>query len=385
MARLVERSLRHNLPLNVHFDLTYRCNERCVHCYLEHDDHGELSTGEVLRILAELADAGTLFLTFSGGEIFLRRDLFDLLARARELRFDLALKTNALLVNAERAVRLKALGVRKVQVSLYSADPAVHDAITRVPGSFARTLDAIRMLKARGILVKLSCPLMKQNLAAFRGVERLAAELDVPYILDHTITPMINGARSVTAFRVAAGDLLPVLSDPVLNPRARSAQEPEENERRGGGEPASETARAYDSLPCSAGHNSCYISPYGEVFPCVQMPVAAGSLRRESFRSVWFGSRELGRVRAVRESMLPVCSACSIRRFCQRCPGLAQMEDGDPLGPSERACQLAEMNARVAGIAAPLSEMHRLQMEGKFPLRGQPPSGSLVAIAQAVS
>ena len=66
------------------FDLTYRCNERCIHCYLDHDDHGELTTAEVKDILDQLAAAGTLFLIFSGGELLLRKDLFELLAlRAR--------------------------------------------------------------------------------------------------------------------------------------------------------------------------------------------------------------------------------------------------------------------------------------------------------------
>src|SRR2546430_13382036 len=103
MDRLIARTVRKRLPLSVHFDLTYRCNERCVHCYLDHEDHGELSTAECIDALEQLAKAGTLFLTFSGGEIFLRRDLEELLATARRLHFDVSLKTNALLVTPERA------------------------------------------------------------------------------------------------------------------------------------------------------------------------------------------------------------------------------------------------------------------------------------------
>src|SRR2546423_14621390 len=85
MDRLIARTVRKRLPLSVHFDLTYRCNERCVHCYLDHEDHGELSTAECIDALEQLAKAGTLFLTFSGGEIFLRRDLEELLATARRV------------------------------------------------------------------------------------------------------------------------------------------------------------------------------------------------------------------------------------------------------------------------------------------------------------
>ena len=116
LSRLIQKSLARNLPLNVHFDLTYRCNERCVHCYLDHEDYGEMDTSEVLRVLEELAAAGTLFLTFSGGEIFLRQDFFELLEAARRLHFDLNLKTNGLLVTDERAARLKQLGVAKMQI-----------------------------------------------------------------------------------------------------------------------------------------------------------------------------------------------------------------------------------------------------------------------------
>ena len=67
------------VPISVHLDVTYRCNERCVHCYLDHNDHGEMTTAEIKSVLDQLAEAGVFFLTFSGGEVFLRRDFFELL------------------------------------------------------------------------------------------------------------------------------------------------------------------------------------------------------------------------------------------------------------------------------------------------------------------
>jgi radical SAM protein with 4Fe4S-binding SPASM domain len=179
-------------------------------------------------------------------------------------------------------------------------------------------------------------------------------------MLDLTITPMMDGNDSVLALRNSATELLQVLQDRSLNSRACT---PTETER----EPASHTgsatssgieSSAYDDIPCSAGHNSCYISPYGDVSPCVQMPRPAGNLRKQSFDEIWYGSREMNRVREVRESQLPLCSSCSIRNYCERCPGLAQMEGGDLLGAYERACELAEMNARLAGIENPISALH---------------------------
>src|SRR6202045_817727 len=216
MDRLISRTVRKHRPLSVHFDLTYRCNERCVHCYLDHDDHGELTTAECLEVLDDLARSGALFLTFSGGEIFLRPDLYEILAAARRLHFDLSLKTNALLVTPERAARLREFGVRRVQISVYSDIPAVHDAITKVPGSLQRTLAAIPVLLEHGLQVKLACPLMQENLMAYRGVMPLAEKLGIPYLLDLTITPMMDGTEGPLAHRVSAAELLPDFQDSAL-------------------------------------------------------------------------------------------------------------------------------------------------------------------------
>ena len=120
MHRMGTRALELGIPLSVQLDLTYRCNEACVHCYLDHEDHGEMTTAEVLDLLDQLAAAGVFFLTLSGGEIFMRKDLFTLLERARKLQFSVKLKTNAVMVRAEKAKRIASLNVEAVQISLYS-------------------------------------------------------------------------------------------------------------------------------------------------------------------------------------------------------------------------------------------------------------------------
>jgi radical SAM protein with 4Fe4S-binding SPASM domain len=367
MDRLISRTVRKHQPLSVHFDLTYRCNERCVHCYLDHDDHGELSTAECLAVINELAQAGTLFLTFSGGEIFLRPDLYEILAEARRLHFDISLKTNALLVTPERAERLREFGVRRVQISVYSDIPEVHDAITKVPGSLQRTLAAIPLLLEQGLQVKLACPLMRENLLAYRGVMDLAEKIGVPYVLDLTITPMMDGNEGPLAHRIPVSSLLPVMQDPKLHactpqPTAEAALAMQEYPAAIGSAVSSGIdSEAYEDLPCSAGHNSCYISPYGDVYPCVQLPQAAGNLRRKRFHDIWYHAPQLERLRGVRESQLPVCSRCEIRTYCERCPGLALMEGGDLLGAYERACELAEQKARLAGVSEPISALHKEQ------------------------
>jgi len=382
MDDLILRTVERHLPFSVHLDLTYRCNERCVHCYLDHEDYGEMTTEEVKRVLDELAEAGTLFLTLSGGEIFLRQDFFELLEYARALHFDVSLKTNALLITPERARRLKELGVRKIQVSIYSADPEIHDGITMVPGSLRRSIEAMRLVKSLGLVATIACPLMKQNLTAYRSVLLLAEELDVPYVLDLTITPMMDGNHSTVNHRVKAQDLLPVLQDSKLNPKLRISPvaSASSDSAVSSGMPLPAES---DDLPCSAGHNTCYISPYGEVFPCVQLPVAAGNVRQKKFEDIWYRSPEMRRVEAIRESQLTHCGNCSIRVYCERCPGLALMEGGDLMGAYERACEMAEMNARLAGVESPVSAFHAFQAAaGSLSSKGlRPIATGLISIA----
>src|SRR5258705_13722617 len=101
MSLLVEmndKAMKLGIPLSVHMDVTYRCNERCVHCYLDHDDRGEMLTSEIKDILDQLAEAGVFFLTLSGGEPLVRKDLFEIIAHARSLLFNVKLKTNRLLI-----------------------------------------------------------------------------------------------------------------------------------------------------------------------------------------------------------------------------------------------------------------------------------------------
>ena len=81
---MAAKALKLNIPLSVQLDLTYRCNERCIHCYLDHDDHGEMTTAEIKDLLDQMADAGVFYLTISGGEIMMRTRFFrDSGARAR--------------------------------------------------------------------------------------------------------------------------------------------------------------------------------------------------------------------------------------------------------------------------------------------------------------
>jgi AdoMet-dependent heme synthase len=347
MQQLNQRALAHGVSISVHLDVTYRCNERCEHCYLEHDDRGEMTTAEIRDLLEQLAEAGVFFLTLSGGEPLVRDDCFEIIEYARALQFNVKLKTNAILITEKEAQRIKALGVEQVQISLYSHRAEVHDAITKVKGSLQRTLEGIRVLRAEGLKVSVANVLMKSNSSDSEAVRALASEFGAHYTLDPTITPMIDGDMEVLRYRASAAEVAGVFHNSALVGNVEEFCAPPQ--------PVDDDVR--EGLPCSAGHTACYISPYGDLYPCVQFPLACGNVRRENFSEIWRESPQLLEVRSIRGKDLGTCSACSHLGTCSRCPGLAYME-GNMRGPSSVDCEKsflrtgipsAGMMARAAG------------------------------------
>jgi len=329
MQEMGEKALAMGIPLTVQLDLTYRCNERCVHCYLDHDDHGEMTTAEYKKLLDELAEAGVFFITMSGGEILLRKDFFEILEYARlKHMFSVKLKTNGVLIREREAARLRELAVESVQISVYSHRPEVHDAITLLPGSLARSIEAAKFLKSQGLQVILADVLMRQNHLDYSGVKALAADIGVRFILDPTITPMMDGDRGVLSLNVNQDVLQKTFRDEGLVGNVEEFCSI----------PKGASADEMESYPCSAGHTFCYVSPYGDVYPCVQFPLPSGNVRRMRFLDIWNHSPQLNEVRDIQLRDLPSCSQCVHGSTCTRCPGLAFLE-GNMRGPSLQDCE----------------------------------------------
>jgi radical SAM protein with 4Fe4S-binding SPASM domain len=170
--------------------------------------------------------------------------------------------------------------------------------------------------------------LMKQNISDYASVQALARELGAEFTMDPTVTPMMDGDRSILSLGVDQAALRQVYRDSSLVGNAEEYC----------AIPADGEQMDLEARPCSAGHTSCYVSPYGDVFPCVQFPLPTGNVRRERFVDIWRHSRQMNEVRAIRLKDLPTCSSCTHVSNCSRCPGLAYME-GNMRGPSTQDCE----------------------------------------------
>jgi len=349
-GRFVERAARTHVPLNVLVELTHRCHLDCVHCYLE-DNHAhdakplELTAEELRCLIDQLIDAGCLFLTLSGGEIFLRRDTLEVARYARSRGLAIRLFTAGLLLTPELIDAIESLYPLSVEFSLYSADNAgLHDAITRAPGSHGKTLWALRELTKRRVPVVIKTPLMREVFSEYPGIVSLARQLGAAYLLDPTVTPRNDGDLSTCALRVTPDQLVALYADPTLPVAAEIKSLASRQQLR---QPEDEV--------CNLGKTGCAISPFGDVYPTLGFPWSAGNVREQPFQTIWKESPLFAKLRDLRVKDLGVCSGCNKASYCNRCCMWALMDDGDFFGGSSWACDIAAAKERAAGMPSRLS------------------------------
>lgn len=335
MDRLTVRDLEKityskKIPFDALIELTHACNLKCIHCYCVAENRPLMSLLEIENLLQQLADLGCLSLTFSGGEILLRNDIFEILEAARKKHFIIRIFTNGTLITEKLAAKLADFTPVETELSLYAADAKIHDYITGVPGSFEKTCRAIKFLKEKGLDVSIKWILMKDNLSEHLRLTQLAKAQGISYRADTLIFPRSNGDKNPLKQRLTDEEL--VLAYKMLG-NAAFHQKPLE-------------IKPQDRLVCGAGHVTCSISPYGDVYPCVQFFLEFGNIREKSFSEIWFDSETARKWRSLNTfSDLPVCRSCSVIGDCMRCPALIALEEGSYLDAGRENCRCT--NAKI--------------------------------------
>jgi len=330
------------IPFAVTFETTYACNERCIHCYMDRN-RKSLSLDEIKRILEEIAAAGCLFVSFTGGEFFTRSDALKIVEYASKLHFVIDILSNGTLITENIADVLAQYPVRRVQVSLYGATSRTHDLITCSSGSFRKTLTGIDFLIRAGIKVEIAFPLMKMNFHERHLVKDLAKSLGCLMSPSHIITARNNGRQDTFRFRLNDEQLRLFLEDGELSSLYAGRKPFQDHQFYFGFSDLTKAA------PCYSGFNSCAITPSGKVLPCNQLLYEVGDLKKNSFSEIWHNSPQLQYLRSLTIGKLVRCSKCHLFDFCARCPGLAFLEGGNILGPSPENCRIATINYLVKG------------------------------------
>ena len=181
------------------WNMTRRCNLKCVHCYaqaVDPDGKDEISTEQGKAIISDLAAYGAPVMLFSGGEPLVRQDLPELASYATEKGMRAVISTNGTLITKEKARELKAINLSYVGISLDGAEE-IHDKFRGVPNSFKKALEGLENCKAEGLKVGLRFTINKRNVVEIPKVFKLLRELEVPRICFYHLVYSGRGSEMI--------------------------------------------------------------------------------------------------------------------------------------------------------------------------------------------
>lgn len=323
-------SISNSQDFFIQWHLTERCNLMCKHCYQEGKKVDELSFDEIKEVINEVSSligewSEAYDIDFSrsfnvtGGEPFLREDLFDIIFEMRRKGFDVYLLSNGTFITEEKAKRLSDLGVKGVQVSIEGPEE-VHEMI-RGSGSFALSKKGIRHLLDSNLRVTLNVTLSKLNAGYMENIVALAADL---------------GAQRVGFSRlVPSGSGMGMLHEMLNSREVRELYESIPAIKGNGveivtGDPVASQMQLTDHrdmgyIPCggcSAGVSGLTFLSDGTITPCRRLNVPIGNLRRDSLREIWATSEVLNLLRDKRKYK-GKCGSCDKWATCRGCRAIA--------------------------------------------------------------
>ncbi len=325
------------IPLNGSFEITFRCNLRCVHCYIDDfSGRGELSTADVKRILSETADEGCLWMLLTGGEVLTRRDFPEIYLHAKRLGFLLTVFSNGTLWDERIADLMAEYPPFGIEFTLYGLSDETYLKTTGFPGRFTRVRRAIDLVLERRLPLSLKAVAMEPLAAEIAPMQALAASLGVRFRYDAMIQARLDGSMIPTAVR----------------------NDPERAVGYDAGDPArfADWAQFYRTygrtarpspfvMSCGAGINTFHVDPKGTLLACQSLPLNGYDLRRGSFRDGWYGI--VGDLLRREASPANVCTGCELKGMCDRCPATATLETGSPDGWIPYYCEVTHRRAAL--------------------------------------
>lgn len=335
---LREKARKTNTLLSLHIDITYRCPLKCIHCYIDHRNKQELKLSEIKKILEDARKLNALFITYSGGEVFLRKDFDEILSLTKRLGFSIKIITSGYLIGEKEVEMLKKNNVLNVGVSLYSLNPEIHEKITQVKGSFERTMKAIELLHKNNINIIIKTSVMRDNYKSYLNILKWTKKFNDRIIAqyDMVITPTISNRNGVRELNIPLEEKKRLYKEIKKIEKKREIKvEDMETEKRLSINP--------DAVTCYAGITGLYIAPDGKLYPCVEWNELLGDLRKESLLEIWRDSDKLKWIKSLRITDYKKCYSCKYLGVCSICPGLNKRDTKDIFTPSELACQRARM------------------------------------------
>jgi radical SAM protein with 4Fe4S-binding SPASM domain len=334
--------------VNAQVEVTYGCNLHCVHCYTDCYNRPdllkrEMRFEEVTRILDELQAQGCLWVCFTGGEIFARKDFLDIYAHAKRHGFLITLFTNATLITERIADFLKDEPPFSIDISCHGATEETFDAVTQVKGSFQRFLQGVRLLVKRGLPVRFKTKAMTLNHHELGQIQSLVESFGAEFRLTSAIYPRLDGDLAPAHYRLRPVEIVAI---------ERVMEDAQEEDRcRAGGDTGFNPPPDERLFRCGCGTTGVHIGAWGTLGTCTWVNEPRADLRR---MSVTEGiARVFPQVRGARYETETPCRTCEVFTLCEKMPANAGAETGDPEQPVEHFCRVAYQRAEALGHEGP--------------------------------
>ena len=318
-------------------EITKRCNERCLHCYIPHSEKNSfIQYSDIDDIIQQCKKIGTVIdFKISGGECMTHPDFKKIISRVKDNGFALSLLTNLTLLDDEVIDILKSGTLSSVQVSLFSTDSSVHDSITTKQGSLETTLFNLRKLKEEGIPVSIATQVMELNKDSIEGLYEYCEKNGFRFLCDWTIVAREDRTIDNLDYRVKN------VSDYKKVCRVRLKHDPLylKDMRNLINLPA----KAPNTHLCNAGMNTLQIDTDLNIHPCPGWNINIGNLREVSILKAWEESPILDRIRKTVLGDFPKCSICEKRNICHICLAEAYNECNGRFEMPEYECRITEI------------------------------------------
>jgi radical SAM protein with 4Fe4S-binding SPASM domain len=305
----------------------------------------ELATHEHVRLLDEIADLGVLWLLFTGGEIFARKDFLEIYAHAKRKGFLITLFTNGILISEKIADFLAEYPPFAVEITLYGRTRKTYEALTGIPGSYDRCLRGIEFLRQRGLPLKLKTVPTTINKHEVLAMKQYAEELGVEFKFDSLVNPRIDCSQSPLAVRLSPEEVVALdLHSPGM------AGEYRELAQRDLG--CASGAEIGDTVySCGGGVKSFAVDPFGRMSVCVLSQQESFDLRTGTVKDGW--EKFLLSVRNRKRTRISKCIRCKLQSLCSMCPANGELENGDAEAPVDFLCEVAHLRAMALGFEVP--------------------------------
>ncbi len=335
---------------SLQFELSSKCNERCIHCYIPNEKKNvgfDMPTRKVLSIIDEFADMGGLHVTLSGGEALLHKDLCKICEYCREKDLEITILSNLLNLKESDVETFKATNVSLVQTSLYSMTPEIHDFITTIPGSFEKTKKAIELLVKNDVPVQISCPIMKANQKCYSAVMDYARSLKIKAQTDFIMMARADLSIDNLANRMSIEEtevFLRELIDKDNDYRAHTLSQPPVSDYI-----AFDIERFKKQPVCGVGYDNCCIAANGDVYPCAGwQSYVLGNVYKQSLSEIWESSEKIKNLRRITQESFPMCLDCEARDYCAMCLVRNYNESGgDMMKINKHFCDVAFLTKRL--------------------------------------